>query len=154
MILDTLANAYRYAGLSERFAKAFDYIAAHDLKSMPVGRYAIDGDDVYVMVQCLPLKHWNEGGWEAHQQYADIQLVLEGKELLGVRPAAGMAVTQEYCAENDVAFFDPDAPGMAFPITDNDFLVLFPQDAHRPCIRREEEGAPTESRRAVLKVRL
>ncbi len=154
MILDTLQNAGRYTGLSARFKKAFDYISSHDLASLPVGKYEIDGNDVYLMVQHMPLKHWHEGSWEAHRKYADIQLILQGRELLGVRPAYGMETEQEYSEEKDVVFFKSDAPGLAVPVTDNDFLVLFPEDAHRPCICREEAGSPMESRRAVLKVRL
>ena len=75
MIYDAIKNVGRYAGLGERFQSAFNYLQSTDLSRMPVGRYAIDGEDVYIMVQEIALKPWREGRWEAHCRYADIQIV-------------------------------------------------------------------------------
>ena len=51
MILDVLANSARYEGLHEGFKKAFDFLKeAH--KNLPeLGRYELDGDKVFALVQ-------------------------------------------------------------------------------------------------------
>lgn len=154
MIADKLKNWRCYASLSPRFEKAFRYLAELDLMALAPGRYDIDGDQVYMLVQEMDLKPWVQGSWEAHRSYADIQLVVQGRELLGVRSADGMPVTEEYDPAKDVMFFQPNAPGLPLPLADGEFAILFPQDAHRPCICREESAPCMHSRRIVVKVRL
>lgn len=154
MIFDKIEYCAQYKGLSENFQKAFDYIESAKLLDMPVGRYAIDGDDVYVMIQHYELKAWEDGVWEAHKNYADIQIPLDTDELLGFRALAGGVVTGEYNPVKDVLFIDPSSDGTAVRVAPGDFMVFFPSDAHRPCIRRPEAASGTLSRRAVVKVRV
>ena len=154
MVLDKLSNGYCYTGLSSGFEAAFHYLNSVDLDTLPVGRHNISGDDVYLLIQEADLKSWSQGMWEAHKSYADIQLVIHGEEILGVCNTQGMNVLKPYDAQQDVVLFDPNEDGLMLPITDGDFAILFPQDAHRPCIRRDQENACMKSRRAVVKVRL
>lgn len=152
MIYDKLKNCAQYAGLSPYFKRAFDYLAAADWAALPVGRYDIDGDNVYLLVQEKRLSPWEQGVWEGHRRYADIQMVIEGAELLGVRTTEGLEIARSYDPQKDALLFRPDAEGIALPLEQGDFAVLFPGDAHRPGIL-QPGGAPN-SRRAVLKVRL
>lgn len=152
MIYDKLKNCARYAGLSPYFKKVFDYLANTDLAALPVGRYDIDGDNAYLLVQDKSLSPWERGVWEGHRKYADIQLVIEGEEILGVRPADDVEVSAPYDPQKDVLLFHPEAEGLALPLEEGAFAVLFPWDAHRPGILKP--GGRTQSRRAVLKVRL
>lgn len=154
MIIDRLDNAGHYIGLSGRFRAALDFLTHTDLLNMPLGRHQIDGGDVYLLNQRMDLKDWNEGGWEAHRAYADIQLVLDGEELLGFCPEVGLPVEQPYCERDDVEFFKPDAQGIALPVKSGDFVIFFPGELHRPCIRRPNAPAEAFSRRAVVKVRI
>lgn len=152
MILDRIENGRQYAALSENFKKAFDYLATGAYKTLPAGRYAIDGDNVYITVQKNTLKPWAEGAWEGHRNYADIQLVIDGQEIMGVRSLSETPVSQPYDAAHDIFFCQADADGIALPMESGDFCVLFPQDLHRPNTQRE--NGPTESLRAVMKVKL
>ena len=152
MILDKIENCTTYAGLSEHFRKAFDYLATGAYKQLPVGRHPIDGDNVYISVQKNALKPWEQGAWEGHRNYADIQIVIDGQEIMGVRSLGDTPVSQPYDAARDVLFCQADAEGIALPMESGDFCVLFSQDLHRPNIRRE--NGPTESLRAVVKVKL
>lgn len=152
MIYDKLKNCAQYAELSPFFKKAFDYLTAVDLAALPVGRYDIDGDNAYLLVQEKSLSPWEQGVWEGHRRYADVQLVIEGAELLGVRTTEGLEISRTYDAKKDALLFRPDAEGIALPLEQGDFAVLFPGDAHRPGIQKP--GGALNSRRAVVKVRL
>lgn len=152
MIYDKISNCAQYANLSEPFRKAFDFMQSHDLAALAVGRHEIDGDNAYLMVQEKVLADWENGVWEGHCKYADIQLVVDGEEILGVRSTENLAVSQEYNGEKDFLLFDQKAEGLALPLEKGDFAVLFPADAHRPGIRKP--GGKAESRRIVVKVKV
>lgn len=152
MIYDKLKNCMQYAGVSPYFAKAFAFMMEHDLETLPVGKYEIDGANAYLMVQEMNLKDWEEGVWEGHRNYADIQMAVYGGEILGVRSMEGIAVEKPYNPEKDVEFFDQKAEGSILPLEKGDFAVLFPQDLHRPGIRKPGGALPT--RRIVVKVRV
>ena len=152
MIYDKLKNCMQYAGISPYFAKAFAFMLENDLNQLPVGKYEIDGTNAYLMVQEMELKDWENGVWEAHRNYADIQMALNGGEILGVRSIEGIAVSQPYNPTKDAELFDQKAEGTVLPLEKGDFAVLFPQDLHRPGIRKP--GGERATRRVVVKVRV
>lgn len=43
--------------------------------------------------------------FEAHKRYWDLQLVLEGEELLGYAPLAELTETVAYAEKDDIAFY-------------------------------------------------
>ena len=151
MIFDLLKNARTYRSLSPAFAAAFDYLTQTDLTALPAGRYEIQGSDVYVMVQDAALKPWDEGRWEGHRRYADIQVVIAGEEIMGCRPADGLGEAVAYDPQADLIFFQ-EAEGAALHVHAGEFAVFFPQDAHRPCML--PEGCPRTVKKAVVKVRI
>ena len=51
MIIDALANMEFYKGLNEQLYKGLTFLKDKDLASLPVGRYDIDGDEVFALVQ-------------------------------------------------------------------------------------------------------
>ena len=51
MIYDTLHNARLYEGLGPGFQRAFAYLTSNDLAALAPGRYDIDGNQVYLMIQ-------------------------------------------------------------------------------------------------------
>ncbi len=77
-VSDALANAGRYAELGPHFAKAVEFLQRKDLMRLPNGRYELDGENAYAMVQEATLKAWGTGRPEVHQRYFDIQLPLSG----------------------------------------------------------------------------
>ena len=151
MIFDSVKNAGRYACLGENFRRAFEYLANTDLINVPAGRYEIDGDNVYIMVQDAALKPWSEGRWEAHKVYADIQMVIEGYECIGCTCAEDAPVAMPYAPENDLLFYE-EMEGNGVIVHAGEMMVLFPSDAHRPCMQPAE--GVTAVKKAVVKVRL
>ena len=97
-IKGSLANIGECAELGPHFAKAVAFLQRRDLKSLPNGRYELDGEDAYAMVQEVLLKPWGSGRPEVHHEYFDIQLPLSGEETIGVGrfdPATRKAISIE-----------------------------------------------------------
>ncbi len=51
MVLDHFKNIHLYKTMYPRLSVAIDYMQATDLSEMPVGRYEIAGDEVFIMIQ-------------------------------------------------------------------------------------------------------
>lgn len=150
MIADNVKNAGLYEGLSANLRKAFEYMRSHDLKRLPDGKHEIDGDRVFVLMQSYTTKPDIEARLEAHRKYLDIQLVLEGREVIYWAPIDALEADGGYSEERDLIYFKGSVPG-AVPLTAGCFAILHPQDAHKPCCHW---GAPAPVRKAVFKVRL
>lgn len=136
MILDSLLNAGKYAGLNPLFAKAFAYINSVDLASLEVGKFDIDGENLRGIVSDKNGVKAEESTakFECHNAHIDIQVCIRGKETLGWKPRnTCVAPRGEYNAEKDVLFYD-DAPDMFFGMTDNQFAIFYPEDVHAPMI--------------------
>ena len=86
MIVDTLANAARYAGMHPGFARAFQFLATTDLAALPPGRHDIDGDRLFVLIDHKDGRGEDGARLEAHRRYIDIQYTFEGDELIGWMP--------------------------------------------------------------------
>lgn len=149
MIADIIENAQNYYNLGKNFEKGFEFLKTMDLKNLENGRYEIDGDNIFVSIQDYQTKQENEGKFEAHQKYADIQFIIKGEEKIGYTNIKNCTPTTFYDDTNDIIFLD--GTGDFIKAKENTFLVFFPQDAHMPCI---SVNNPEYVKKAVVKVRI
>src|SRR4029453_14356082 len=89
MILDTFAQAHRYAALHPGFAGAFAFLKKTDLKSLEPGRHVIDGDRLWMIVDHKDGRGREGARLEAHRAHIDIQFTFEGNEEIGWGPTPG-----------------------------------------------------------------
>ncbi len=148
MILDKIDHLETYAPISERLAKGLRLLKTTDFSAMEPGRYEVEGDDLYFMVQSYQSKEINDTP-EAHKAYIDIQYPLSGEELVGVGALSDM--TEEVTANPEKDFWLYHGPLTNVKIGNGYFIVLFPQDAHAPGIAA---GDPAPVRKVVVKVRI
>ncbi len=149
MIADIIENAQNYYNLGKNFEKGFEFLKTTDLKNLENGRYKIDGDNIFVSIQDYQTKQENEGKFEAHKKYADIQFIIKGEEKIGYTNIKNCTPTTFYDDTNDIIFLD--GTGDFIKAKENTFLVFFPQDAHMPCI---SVNNPEYVKKAVVKVRI
>jgi biofilm protein TabA len=148
MVLDTLACAGRYAALHPAFARAFRFLTGTDLESLPTGRTAIDGDNLFVIIDRKDGRGRDGARLEAHRRYIDIQYTLHGEEEIGWTPLAACATPAgPFDDTKDIVFFE-DAPASWLSVPRGSFAIFFPDDAHAPLAGR---GALTK---AIVKVAL
>ncbi|HEX9784684.1 MAG TPA: YhcH/YjgK/YiaL family protein [Opitutaceae bacterium] len=148
MILDTLANADRYADMHPDFARGFAYLAEFSAE-IPDGRDDIDGDRVFALVQTVQTAPASEKRFEAHRRYIDIQYVLSGKEVMEHSPVGDLTPSGAFDEGKDVGFFHDPAGATRLLVTEGTFAIFFPHDGHKPCCAAAESATV---RKIVIKV--
>ena len=129
MIKDNIRNSALYEGVNPGFPVAFAFIKEVIAAPKEVGRYDLD-NGVFAFVQSYDGKPADLCKIEAHKKYIDIQFVLKGKELFGVADLATQTMYEDRFEEKDVAFYHGDVDLLT--LRDGDFVIVFPEDAHRP----------------------
>lgn len=146
MIYDKIDNIETYTALGERLAQGLRLLKEKDFSAMEPGRYEVDGNTLYYMVQSYQSKAANDTP-EAHRKYIDIQYVVSGVERIGVGELSDM--TEEVTANPESDFWLYHGPLSDLKLSAGYFAVLFPQDAHAPGIAA---GDPAPVRKVVVKV--
>jgi len=149
MVLDILANAARYESLNSRFAKAFAWLRTMD-GMQELGRHDIDGDHCFALVQTYESKPIEKAKFEAHRKYIDIQFIHSGRETILWAPLDTMKEeTMAYSDEKDAALWKLTADTTPLHVCAGHFAILWPEDAHAPCI---EWDKPEQVFKVVVKV--
>lgn len=148
MIFDMLSNSYLYTDISARMDRAFDYLNLNDLSKLPVGRIDLDGSHLYVLVQEYTTKPFEEGKWESHRRYLDVQYMLSGCERIDFALVNTMKLG-EYSEERD--FQAMSGSGSTLNLVAGSFAVFFPQDAHMPGLA---VVSPSQVKKVVIKCEL
>lgn len=148
MIFDQLKNAELYFQINNRFRKAFDYLRSNDFDNIEPGKYEIDGEDIYAIVQQYDTKPMSSGKWEAHKKYIDIQFMVSGKEKMGYSHKNKMIVTHEYNSDKDALYLKGE--GNFLVAEAGYFAIFFPTDVHMPCIAI---NLSTPVKKVVIKVK-
>ena len=148
MILDTLAQADRYLALHPLFARAFEFLRGTDLDALAPGMHAIQGEQLFAIVEDCIGRTRAEAKLECHRRYIDIQLVLEGVDEMGWKPlAACVDPATDHDAARDIRFFN-DVPASWVATPPGSFCLFFPDDAHAPLV------SAGRIRKVVVKIEL
>ncbi len=140
--------AVHYFKNKARWDKAFAFLKNTDLKSLPKGKVELDGENLFYTIDSYTTKNLEDTKYESHQQYIDIQYVYEGAELMGITTADKAVVTVPY--KPDVQLYSSEA-GEYAKATPDVFLVFFPEDVHRPCVKAGENAVV---KKLVIKVKI
>lgn len=147
MIFDTLDNVRNYKGLG-RVYTALEFLAKTDFSKIDLGRYELDGDNIFYMVQSYDTDPGKTVS-EAHKKYIDIQYMLEGEEIIGVAPISGEKTLVEAKPENDVWFYSCETEPLT--LFAGSYMVLYPNDLHCPGVATK--GKAVNCRKVVVKVK-
>ena len=149
MIIDSIENSILYDGLGTGINTALNYLKETNFEKLEIGRYELDGTDVYATVSHYKTKPIDEGKWEAHIKYIDVQFIASGTELIGYSFVKNMKRKTDYNPEKDVRFFEGD--GQWVKVEKGTFIILFPSDAHMPGIKVKD---PEDVIKVVVKVKI
>lgn len=144
-----IAEKYNY--LEEKFVKAYKWLRETDIMALePDTVCPIDGDDVFAQIQEYTTILPEEGAFETHEHYFDIQYVAAGQEMFGICKRDGL-VFKEQPEGKDLLFYEePELSGTVL-LKEGDLIVVAPEDAHKP---RLQAGGPCKVRKVVVKVKL
>ena len=147
MICDTLDQLHLYKGFHKNLDTAIEFLAAHPLDTLPLGRTEVDGDEVFINVMDADLKPHTGSHAEYHRFYADLQIDLTGGEGWGYTNLPGEEAGE---FAGDIGFrTSPDA--VSGVLGEGRFVLFFPGELHKPGVARP---GCDHVRKAVIKIRM
>ncbi|MBU1013378.1 MAG: YhcH/YjgK/YiaL family protein [Bacteroidetes bacterium] len=132
MIIDKIGNYKLYTGLSPLISKALDYINDTDLLGLESGRYEIEKDDLFALIQEYDTKNREGCKLEGHFKFIDVQFIISGAEFIGIS-TLNNHIQISKSEERDIAFYEGDPT--FFKLERGMFAIFFPDDLHMPGIK-------------------
>lgn len=148
MFFSNVSIAKKYNYLEDKFLAAYKWLEETDIAALPAGSYPVLGDTVIANIQEYTSIQWEEGSFETHEKFFDIQYVVSGKELFGVCKREGLVVKTRDEA-NDLIFYEEPALSGRVLLEAGDLIVVAPEDAHKPRIQAD---GPEPVKKVVVKV--
>ena len=150
MIVSDLNHIERQAILTPGLKKALEFLRRPGAGELPDGKYGIDGERVFAIVQRYETIAPAAPKFEAHRKYIDVQFIASGSEVIGWAPLERLAVTEAYDGEKDICFGAVPGGGWTpLRLEAGQLAVLYPEDAHAP---RLAAGAPALVVKIVVKI--
>ena len=152
MVFDNLKNCELYYGMHPRFREAFDFIKKAMTENLAVGKYEIDGRELWASVQEYTSKTPDVAKAEAHKNYIDIQFIVSGTEVIEGFDISKATPKSEYNDVKDVMFYEDYADAGKGILNENEYGIFFPHDVHKPgmCLG----GAQATVKKIVVKVKV
>lgn len=151
MILDQIDSALLYSGLGKQIAIGLALLNEERVLHAPVGRYEVQGDEFFFVVDEYETKPAEEGRFEIHRKYLDIQCVVSGTEYIGYTPLEGLTEVQAYDSQKDIAFYAGTPNHSRAVLHPGLFAIFWPNEPHMPCRTAE---APSRVKKIVVKIRM
>lgn len=146
MIFDSLKHIECYQKIHPNLYRGLQLLR-EDFSGVPEGRYEVDGDRLYYMIQSYTTQPDNTLP-EAHKKYADIQCVLSGSEVIAVGRLEEMQEVEAH-PERDLWLYHGKLDRLV--LTPGRFILLLPQDAHAAAIALDQPGP---CHKVVIKVQI
>lgn len=147
MILAHNSEALCYRGLHPNLDVALAHIRPDFLDTLGEERVNLPGGAVFCTKFTYDTVPEADSFYEAHRQYLDIHLMLEGRELVDIARPDQLEL---FRPEPEHDFWGYHGPvGQRLLLAPGDFLVVFPHDAHR--IKIQVDG-PERVTKAVFKI--
>lgn len=144
MIIDRIENAAEYFHIAG-FQKGLE-----ELKKLgenpELKRYDFEGGYFFIATGNTMQK--DEGKYEAHKKYIDVQYILEGCEEVVWANINELEIADAYEKEKDIAMYKGKAVQIN-TINEGMFWIAFPQDAHKPA---KHSKIPHRFKKVVFKL--
>jgi len=151
MITGTLSNLHLYKMLSPNFERAIEYILNTRFGDMQPGKYEVDAENIFAIVNEFTTKAVEACEPERHRMYADIQVIVSGKEKFGYCPLINQQATTDFLPDNDVAFYNNDVSTLNYiTLSADQFIIFLPDDIHQPEVFAD---MPSIVKKVVMKVK-
>lgn len=133
MILDNIKNLPKYAAGNEMLLLAYDFIMNYKKQPFPCGRYELDGERCFALVQKYETVPASEKDFESHARYIDLQYVVSGQERMLWASKDGITCTEPMDVQKDIAFYTEkqDYTPCELVVEADEFALFYPQDAHK-----------------------
>lgn len=135
MIIDSYKNLSFYKNLLPCLTQGLEVAEALPNNAEP-GRYEFEGG--FFLLQSGFTKKMEEGLFEAHRRYIDVQIVLEGSEEVAWADVSALEKNGPYQRETDKAMYHG-KEDITLMVRAGMCYIAFPQDAHKAARHTEQE---------------
>ena len=143
--LDSERNLY-----PEALRRALDFLASTDFAGREPGRIDIDGERLFAILAEDRTQPADEGQWEVHRKYVDVQCLLDGKEVIGfAREREGLEIEADALEEEDCLYYLNVGAVANLYLEPGHYAVFFPRDIHRPLCAADR---PAPVRKIIVKI--
>lgn len=149
MIFGNIHNLKEFPFLEEKIKECFEYAKNHNLVSYEEGSHEIDGERLFVNIVEYTTTKPEERFWEAHKNYLDVHVMLQGTEQIDLNFIQNMDV-KEFVEKDDFLPMNGDKNSSVI-LREGDFLICYPSDGHRTAVAVQE---PEKIKKAIFKVRI
>lgn len=149
MIFGNIHNLKEFPFLEEKVKECFEYAKNHNLVSYKEGSHEIDGEKLFVNIVEYTTTKPEERFWEAHKNYLDVHVMLQGTEQIDLNFIQNMDV-KEFVEKDDFLPMNGDKNSSVI-LREGDFLICYPSDGHRTAVAVQE---PEKIKKAIFKVRI
>ncbi|HAV8296920.1 TPA: DUF386 domain-containing protein [Escherichia coli] len=111
------------------------------------GKYEIN-EDAFIIIADDYTNDPDTKKWEVHEQYIDIQILLNGKEYIEFTNSS-MVVEENYLNEKDIAFGSIQSNQNILLLEPGELAVFYPGEPHRPLCSK---GKSELVKKAIVKV--
>jgi YhcH/YjgK/YiaL family protein len=151
MILDQLGSALMYGGLGERISIGLALLNEDDVRNAAPGKYEVDGENLFYIVDEYETKPVQEGRLEIHRKYLDIQYIISGEECIGLAPLEELSEESPYDGKRDLAFYEYEPTMSRLVLKQGMFVIFWPSEPHMP---GRSIGEPKSVKKIVVKIRM
>jgi YhcH/YjgK/YiaL family protein len=151
MILDIIENLDRYNQIPH-VPEIIEFINNNELHDLAEGDIPILGDDLYVKVLRYIPQESSKGFFETHEQYADLQFVIKGKESMFYTSCENLTTTDKFKMEGDFKFYEAFENISKLIVPEGKFTIFLPGEPHKPgCLYLNNN---TEVMKLVFKIKI
>ena len=147
MIFGNIENLNEYTYLDENIKKCFEYAKNNDLLSYAKGCHKIDGDNLFVNIVEYETTEKEDRFWEAHRNYLDLHLMLDGCEQIDLNFIENMS-QKEFVEKDDFLPLEGDENSHVI-LNNGDFLICYPHDGHKTAIKVDKSS---KIKKAIFKI--
>ena len=114
--------------------KGLTYLQQTDFTKVESGRYELQGESIFAIVQEYQTEPKSQRQAETHQKYIDIQFIASGEEVIGYAPIdPDNKILEDRLTENDALFYRTVKAEQDLTLRVGNYAIFFPSDIHRPC---------------------
>ena len=136
MIFTNLKDELQNKSLSKKIYECIKFTGENDLKKYETGKYEVPGTEIKMNIDNYNTKSEDNGMWESHLKYLDVQIMLEGQEYIAVNNIHNLEEEERH-VEND--FLKHKGPELfRVLLKAGDVLVFYPEDVHMPGLQVEK----------------
>ncbi|MCU6668714.1 YhcH/YjgK/YiaL family protein [Enterobacteriaceae bacterium H4N4] len=142
-------NPLPAAGLSAVFCQAIEQALREGIADKEPGSYPLEGETLFVNVMQFDTQRAEDKRAELHRRYIDIQIVLEGEELIYYGLTGSARECDEWHEQEDYQLCERIENQQALTMTPGMFAIFMPGEPHKPGCYSAQPG---RLKKAVIKL--